>query len=71
MGLYGGQIKGSLYDYITPDTSKIKAKFDWGFKHWCLIKNTKEFIESKGGNRVLKFPNKNTRQLSNRIKYII
>tara|TARA_B110000211_G_C14066521_1_gene547905 strand:- start:201 stop:1034 length:834 start_codon:yes stop_codon:yes gene_type:complete len=43
---------------------------DWDFKYWCLIKNEKEFIESKGGNRVLKAPNKKTRRLSNRIKYL-
>ena len=23
------QVKGSAYDYIAPDTSKIEAKFDW------------------------------------------
>ena len=24
-----GQVKGSSYDFIAPDTSKIEAKFDW------------------------------------------
>jgi hypothetical protein len=24
-----GQVKGSAYDFIAPDTSKIEAKFDW------------------------------------------
>ena len=53
-----GQSKGSSYDYITPDGTKIEAKFDWD-----SIKTGNHYLEF--ASSVLKPINPNIEVFSN------